>query len=237
MTVRPGEPGDRDVTVSNLGAVPVRVRARLSDWTLSERGEIGLATLGSTAGSLADVLSFSPSEFALAPNESRRFRLRVTLGNLGPATRWGMLLCEVRSSVEAVSEIGPRASTELGVTVFLSRIAPDSLHAEITGLTARSLGGDSIVITARVRNSGLRHIVVSGEAALSDSGGVRLGGGTMTSGLILPGATRTFEWVGSAARGTGPCLATATLDGGEPELLVGETRFEWPALTAGAPAR
>jgi hypothetical protein len=173
----------------------------------------------------------------LAPNENRHIRLLATLSNYGPATRWGMLLCEVRSAAAVVGEMGPRASTELGVTVFLSRIPADSLHAEITGLTARSVGGDSIVITARVRNTGLRHIVVSGEAALADSGGARLGGGTMTSGLILPGATRTFEWVGSAARGTGPCLATATLDGGEPELLVGETRFEWPVLTAGAPAR
>ena len=118
---------------------------------------------------------------------------------------------------------------------FLSRIPADELHAEITGLTVKALGGDSIGITARVRNTGLRHLMVSGEAALADSAGVRLGGGTMTSGLVLPGATRFFEWVGRAARAPGICLATATLDGGEAELLVGETGFVWRGAPAPAP--
>ena len=236
ITVKPGEPTERDVTVSNLGAVPVRVRVRLSDWTLSERGEIGLAPLGSTAGTLEGALRFAPAEFPLAPGESGHVRVTASLDNSGHATRWGMLLCEVRSSAAAASELGRRAATELGTTVFLSRIPPDDVHAEITGLTARALGGDSIAITARVRNSGLRHLVMSGEAALADSGGVRLGGGSMTSGLVLPGATRYFEWVGRAARAPGSCLATATLDGGEPELLVGETRFVWRGAGAPAPA-
>ena len=234
ITVKPGEAAERDVMVSNLGAVPVRVRVRLSDWTLSERGEIGLAPLGSTAGTLEHTLSFSPTEFPLAPGQSRHIRVGGSLDNNGRATRWGMLLCEVRSSAAAASEIGPRAATELGTSVFLSRIPAEEVRAEITGMTVRALGGDSIAITARVRNTGLRHLVISGEAALADSAGARLGGGTMSSGLILPGATRYFDWVGTAARAPGACLATATLDGGEPELLVGETGFVW--RTAGTPA-
>ncbi len=236
INAKPGEASERDVTVSNLGAVPVRVKVRLSDWTLSERGEMGLAPLGSTAGTLEGGLSFTPAEFALAPGENRRVRVRANLDNSGHATRWGMLLCEVRSTAAAVSEIGPRASTELGTTVFLSRIAADDLHAEITGLTARALGADSIAITARVRNTGLRHLVVSGEAALADSAGARLGGGTITAGLVLPGATRYFEWVGRAARTPGRCLATATFESGEPELLVGEIEFVWPGVLAPVPA-
>ena len=235
ITVKPGEAAERDVMVSNLGAVPVRVRVRLSDWTLSERGEIGLAPLGSTAGTLEHTLSFSPTEFPLAPGQSGHVRVRASLDNNGRATRWGMLLCEVRSSAAAASELGPRAATELGTSVFLSRIPADQVRAEITGLTIRALSGDSIAITARVRNSGLRQLVISGEAALVDSGGVRLGGGPMSPGLVLPGATRYFDWMGTAARAPGSCLATATLDGGEPELLVGETGFVWRPARPPAP--
>jgi len=233
ITVKPNEGSSRDVTVSNLGATPVRVRVRLSDWTLSERGEIGLAALGTTAGTLQGALQFSPAEFALASGESRRIQVTANLPGAGPATRWGMLLCQVRSQAAASDEIGPRAATELGTTLFVSSIPPDDVHAEIIGLTAAALGPDSIQITARVRNTGLRQIVVSGEAALADSGGVRLGGGTMTSGLVMPGASRYFQWTGHARFAPGGCLATATLDGGEPELLVGETRFVPPG--AGAP--
>jgi hypothetical protein len=235
ITVRPDEPTERDVTVSNMGAVPVRVKVRLSDWTLTDRGEIGLAALGSTAGTLEGALSYSPAEFPLAPGQSGRVRIKTGLGSSGHATRWGMLLCEVRSSAAAATEIGPRASTELGTTLILSRIPADQVHAEITGLSARALGGDSVVITARVRNTGLRHLLASGNAALADPGGARLGGGPLATGLILPGATRYFEWVGPATRAAGSCLASATLDVGEPELLVGETTFVWLGARATPP--
>jgi len=83
-----------------------------------------------------------------------------------------------------------------------------------------------------VRNIGLRQILVSGAAALADSLGRQLGGGAISAGLVLPGATRYFEWAGTAARAPGACLATVTLDGGEPEIIVGETRFTWPAAPA-----
>jgi hypothetical protein len=228
LTVKPGEPILRDVTVSNLGAEPVKVRVRLSDWTLSERGEIGLAPLGSTAGTLEGVLYFSPSELLIAPGGMGRIHVIANLGDSGRATRWGMLLSEVRPAVAGRS-VESSMGTELGTTLLVSRIAPDQVQAEITGLTASALGGDSVVITARLRNTGLRHLFTTGEAALADSKGVRLGGGPIPMGLVLPGATRYFEWVGTTARAPGACLATATLDCGALELIVGETSFTWPA--------
>jgi hypothetical protein len=236
ITVQPGDPAVRDVTVSNLGAVPVRVRVRLSDWTLSERGEIGLAPLGSTAGTLEGAVQFTPAEFQLLPGESGHVRVKATLDNSGRATRWGMLLCEVRASVAAADELGPRATTELGTTLFVSRVPAEEVHAEITGMAVLALGPDSILISARVRNTGLRQLVISGEAALADSGGVRLGGGSMTSGLVLPGATRYVQWAGRVRHAPGACLATATLDGGELELIVGETPFVWRDASAPAAA-
>ena len=236
LTVKPGEPILRDVTVSNLGAEPVKVRVRLSDWTLSEHGEIGLAPLGSTAGTLEGVVRFTPSELLIAPGEMGRIHVSASLGDSGRATRWGMLLCEVRSSAAAVNEIGPRAATELGTTLLISRIPADQVQAEITGLSALSPGPDSILITAKVRNTGLRQLLISGEAALADSGGTRLGGGSLTPGIVLPGASRYFEWAGKARHAPGACIATVKLDSAAPELLVGETRFVWRDAGARAAA-
>jgi len=229
ITVIGDEPAVRELVVSNLGAAPVRVRVRLSDWSLSERGEIGLEPLGSNQRSLKGALSVTPVEQTIAAGASGRIEVRVALDSKGPPTRWGIVLSEVRSLFAPAGVPGSPAATELGTTVLVSRVPADQVHAELVGLTARALGRDSIAITARVHNTGLRYFVMTGSAALTDSAGARLGGGPMEPGLVLPGAVRSFEWSGHVARGHDACIASATFDSGEPELLMGETRFRWPA--------
>ncbi|HEY6867342.1 MAG TPA: hypothetical protein VI792_08800 [Candidatus Eisenbacteria bacterium] len=229
LTAVPGEPLEREVVVSNMGAVPVRVRVRLSDWTLSEYGEIGLAALGSTARSLDGAVRFAPGDLLIRPGDNGRIHLRIDLGSGGAPTRWGMLMCEVRSAVAAQDEIGPRAVTELGTTLLVSRLPADQVRADITGLKVRVLGRDSIAITARVANTGLRHLFVTGAASLRDSSATPLGGGPLPPGLVLPGMSRYFEWTGHVTHAPGRCVASATLDYGVPELLVGETKFRWAA--------
>ena len=232
LTAVPGQPLEREMIVSNMGAVPVRVRVRLSDWTLSEHGEIGLAPLGSTARSLDGAVRFAPADLFIRPGDSGRVRVRVDLGAEGAPTRWGMLMYEVHSAVAAQDEIGPRAVTELGTTLLVSRVPPDQVHADITGLKVRVLGRDSIAITACIANTGLRHLFVSGAASLRDSSGAALGGGPLTPGLVLPGMSRYLAWSGRVAHAPGRCVASATLDCGVPELLVGETAFRWTAAVA-----
>lgn len=232
ITVIGNEPAVRELVVSNLGAAPVRVRVRLSDWSLSEWGEIGLEPLGSSQRSLKGALSVTPAEQTIAAGASGRIQVRVALDPKGPPTRWGIVLSEVQSLFAPPGVPGSPAVTELGTTLLVSRVPADQVHAEIVGLSARALGRDSIAITARVHNTGLRYFVVTGSAAFTDSSGRRLGGGPMEPGLVLPGAVRSFEWSGHVARGRGACIATATFDSGEPELLMGETRFRWPARFA-----
>ena len=228
LTVTPGQSLTRDVLVVNRGAEPVVVKVRLSDWTLTENGVLDLAPAGSTPNSLVGKVRFEPEEFSLGPGQSGSIRLSLSLPADGPATRWGVLLSEIRPAVPQPVRFGPRAIAELGTTLYLSRVPADRIRPEVTGLSVRPVGADSIAVTLRVRNAGERHLYVNGELALTDSSNFAVQKGSFGTGVVLPGGARNFTWMSRAQLGAGRYLAIATLDTGEPELTVGETGFTWP---------
>ncbi len=236
MTVAPGQFVERSLIVSNLGSEAVSIRTRLSDWTLGEDGDLGLAPLGSTPGTLLGALSWTPEEMILSPGAVTAVRLTGELRAGTRATRWGMLLCEVRP-LNGAPAAG--AGTELGTTIFISSLTPDQARGEIVGLTVLPLGGDSVQVTARVRNTGERHFAASGEIGIADSTGRTRAGGALESGVVLPGMTRNLSWWGSFPHPAGSYLVTATIDTGEAELLAGDLPVPWPLaapLTRNRPA-
>jgi len=236
VTVRPGKPMVRDVLVSNEGDYTAVVRIRLSDWTMDENGAIQLAPPGSTPHSLAGRVQYEPTQFSLGPGESQRVHVTMTTVEEGPATRWGVLLSEVRPAVFNRRGFGPRAIAELGTTIYLSRVAVAPVFADVTNMTVTPLGGDSLAVAVRVRNTGERHFYVAGEMALSDSSGQRIEAGNLGTGVVLPGAEREFTWTCASGLQPGHYMASAVLDTGEPELVIGETWFQWPARPFPAPS-
>ena len=228
VTARPGSTVGRDISLSNLGEAPVVVRARLADWTLSDHGEMTLVPSGTTPASLAGLVTFEPSEFSLQAGESGWIHVTMTMPAEGPATRWGVLLSEVRPASVPARAHGPRAVAELGTTLYLSSVPPERAHADLIGLDALPLPGDSLAVAVRVRNPGARHVYVTGEVSLADSAGARTASGPLGTGVVLPGGVRTFTWKCSSAGRPGWATVTATLDTGEPELTVGEVRVLLP---------
>ena len=243
VTAAPGERATRDIVLVNQGTDRAVVRVRLSDWTLSEQGVMSLLPPGSTANTLDGRVDFDPAEFSLGPGESGHVHVTLSMPADGPATLWGVLLSEVRPAVVQPQRFGPRAIAELGTTIYLSRVPPERIHPEVTGLDIRPVGGDSIAVTLRVRNAGERHLYVSGDIAVSDSVHATVRKGPIGNGVVLPGGLRYFTWVSQAGLSPGRYLVTATLDTGEPELTVGEATFVWPMPgsaplpLAGDPAR
>jgi len=227
VTARPGEPVTRDVLLTNQSEAPVVVRVRLSDWTLSEQGEMDLVPAGSTPNSLAGRVAFEPREFSLQPGESGHVRVTLSLPADGPATRWGVLLSEMRPADAVSMRFGPRAIIELGTTLYLSRVPADLVRADVTGMDVHPLG-DAVSVSVRIRNAGERHFYVAGEIALADSSGTRLGTGQLGKGVVLPGGLRELTWTCECGLHPGRYQVTATLDTGEPQLIVGETWFQWP---------
>jgi hypothetical protein len=226
VTVRGTAPVTRDVVVTNRGATPAVVRVRLADWTLDESGGVTILPPGTLPASLAGCLRFEPESFSLPPGESAVVRVTLTLPADGPPTRWGVLLSEVRPVPDAVRGLGPRAVAELGTTFYLSRVPPERAVPELVGLRAVPAGADSLAITVRVRNAGERQFHVRGTIDVADSAGTTLRSGALPAGVVLPGSEREFTWMCDS--GPGARNAIATLDTGQPELLVGEARLARP---------
>jgi len=227
LTATPERPLKRDVQFTNLGDAAVVVHLRLSDWTLSEDGELSMAPAGSTNESLAGALSFVPSEFTVAPNQSYWAHLTLRLPAWGSATRWGVLLSQVKSADPRAAS-GPGSSAELGTTIFLSRIPSDEIHTSLGPINVTRIGGDSILVTTKVHNNGERQANVSADFALTDSTGARVQAVSISGGVVLPGRARRLEWICVTAMKPGAYRITASLDTGSEQPLLSEARIQWP---------
>lgn len=227
LTARPGAPVTREVTVLNQGDVPVVVTVRYTDWNLDASGGLQLLPPGTVPNSLAGCIDLQPSSFSLQPGEAGQFLVTLTLPDDGIDTRWGLLLSEVRPAIVDPNAFGPRAVGELGTTLYLSRLRPDEIRPEVTAMRIEPLPGDSMQVEVEMRNAGGRHFYVSGDIAIQDSSGTTLAGGSLPTGVVLPGTTRSFVWASQAGLSPGDYIAAATLDTGQPELTIGERSFRW----------
>ena len=226
VTVKPGEPVSRDVTITNDGDGPVVVHARLSDWSLDETGTLSLLPAGTTSVSLQGFVSFDPEQFSLGPGESGVIHLTMRLPASGPATRWGLLLSEVRPAVWAKSAVGTRAIAQLGTTLYVSRVPAERVRGELTGMDVRPKS-DTMSVALTLRNSCERHLYSAVRIAVKDSTGQQVADADLGTGVVLPGMERVFTWTCDAPLAPGRYAVTATLDTGEPELIVGETLVLW----------
>jgi len=235
LTVRPGEGAARDVLISNQGDGPVVLQVHSSDWSLSDRGDLSLVPAGTTPNTLAAQVHFEPAEFSLQPGESKPIHLTAVMPRDGPATRWGVLLSLVRPAVTSSPGLRPRAIAELGTTLYVSRIPEGQQRSELTGLEVGRAGGDSLSVSVTVKNAGERHFYAGGEVAVTDSAGTGVKSGSLPTAVVLPGRVRVFTWTCPAGLSPGRYTVTATLDTGEPQLLVGETRVQWPVESQRSP--
>jgi hypothetical protein len=231
LTARPGASVTREVEIANQGDEPVVVRVTWSDWQMSDDGDLTLVPAGSTPTSLQDLAEFEPREFSIGPHESGHVKVTLRMPAGGPATRWGVMLSEVRPASPSPSAFGPRASAQLGTTFYLSRVPAEIVNAEVVGMSFKALG-DSVAISVAIRNSGERHYYIGGRIALADTTGQKVAAGDLPNGVVLPGHTRSFQWICAASLAPGRYLATATLDTGAPELTVAEGLFVWPTVRA-----
>lgn len=229
---RPGLPVVRQVVITNRGEFPVVVRPHLADWTMDEQGALALHPPGTVPAGLTGCLRFEPAVFSLPPGESGRVELTLELPADGPPTRWGVLLCEVRSAAVRQASFGPRAIAELGTTLYLSSISPDRIAPEVVGLRAVGGGREPMVLGVRVRNNGERQFHIAGGFELADSSGTVVRAGPLPTGVVLPGHERELTWTCDEPLPPGVYRAIATLDTGQPELLLAESRVRLPGASA-----
>ena len=227
VTVKPDVPVSRDVTIANDGDAPVVVHVRLSDWSLHANGELELLPPGKTQVSLAGLVHFEPEQFSLGAGESGVIHVTMRLPADGPPTRWGMLLSEVRPAAWSKAGFGPRAIAELGTTLYVSRVPEGRVHGELTAMDVRAQG-DSMTVALKLKNPGERHLYAAAKIAVRDSAGTAVADADLGSSVVLPGMERVFTWTCGVPLAPGRYAVTATMDTGEPELIVGETTVQWP---------
>ena len=223
LTVPAGDSTSRSLFLHNFGKVPLEIRLRLADLTMSPSGELELLALGSTPTSIERVVALRPTRLTVRPGRRGAVRVTVRMPRHGPASRRGVILSEVRAlGPDATPAVEVRPA-ELGTTVFVTRLAADSIRAELTELAARPGAGGSVAIGLRLRNRCGRHLVYSGEVAVLDSTRRTIERGRLVTGVVLPGAERRLSWHSETRLPPGRYVVVATVDAGEPALLVGET--------------
>jgi hypothetical protein len=225
LQVRPGKRESRPLFLHNLGRERVNVRLRLADLRMSERGALDLLPPGTLGSTLARFVEFEPAELTLGPGERRVVRLGMTLAADGPATRCGVVLCQVTpAKPDDVTGLSS-APAELGTTIFLTRAPRSSIHTELAALDARVDPDGTVFVDSRVRNRCERHTSCTGEIKVLDSTGATVTSGLLSEGVVLPGAARVFGWESAVRLRAGRYVVTVTIDAGEPELLVGQKEF------------
>src|SRR5262249_51967252 len=155
--------------VRNQGDEPVVVRVRYSDWTLDDQGAINLLPAGSCPATLSGIVEFEPQEFSLGRGETGRIHVTMKMPADGPATRWGVILSEIRPADPARLALGPRAIGELGTTLYLTRAPASPVRADFSRMSVIPLGHDSISVAVRIANAGERHFYVTGSVSVRDS--------------------------------------------------------------------
>jgi hypothetical protein len=232
LEVRPGQRESRPFILQNLGRESVKVRLSVSDFRMSERGALALLAPGTLEATLARRVELEPAELTLGPGQRGVVRLSVTLPANGPATRYGVVLSRVTPAETGVTTGVRPIPAELGTTIFVTRLPRSSVRADLVGLDARVGADGKVMVGVRVRNRSGRHAACAGDVKLSDSTGAVALSGALSDGIVLPGATRIFEWNGARRLAAGRYTVTATIDFGEPELLVGQKE-----IVVGARAR
>jgi hypothetical protein len=222
----PGKPLTQDVLITNRSTVAAVVRVRTMDWNLSQSGDLQLLPFGTTAHSLASCMTISPTTFSLAPGESRTLTATLAMPADGEPTRWGLILSEVRSTLPHRG-VGPLAVGELGTTVYLTRSPEEDARAELTALDVTPQGPDSMRVLLSVENNGQRHLYAGGDLRLEDDHGSVVRTGRFDKGVVLPGSVREFTWTCAGSIHPGHYKVTASIDTGNPYLLVGEKAFAW----------
>ena len=216
-----GRRESRPLFLHNLGRERVKVRLRLADLRMSERGALELDPPGTLGSTLQGVVEVPGGELLLQPGEKRALPLKITMPGDGLATRCGVVLCHV-TSAEPHEAAGVPTPAELGTTLFLTRAARSTIRADMVSLEASVNAAGRVAVDVRVRNQSPRHAPCSGEVKLVGTTGAPVVAGTLSDGVVLPGADRIFDWRSETGLAPGRYVMTVTLDVGVPELLVGQ---------------
>lgn len=234
MQATPGSSTTQAITVTNVGAEAIRVRATITDWDLSKDGAPQFE--GAVAGgpfSATSWLRIAPPELVIEPGQQGTVRYSLSVPtDLQPAGyRTGVLF-----------EFGPAAGDPLArarqvtvksriATLLYVNVGQPPMAGELTDLLVRTAGAQTQVV-ASVKNTSRRSVRTRGSLTVYDEAGRSVREVPVPDVPLLPQSERFVAIPVVDERHpplpSGSYRLELKLDLGLPALIVGETILKVP---------
>lgn len=220
------------VTLTNQGAEPVHIRARLQDWFVSRDGtpQFDRALPESEAPFMATSwLRVAPPEQVVQPGQQGivRFTTTVPEGTADGGYRAAILFeFGPASGVPVARRRSVRFRSRVATLVYVT-VGQPPIAVEMIDLAARASEGQPPAIVATLKNTSRSTARTRGTVTVRDGDGQRVRALEIPNVPILPMSEREVAVPTSAERQDslprGSYRIEIRLDVGMPELLVGET--------------
>jgi hypothetical protein len=227
----PGSTTAQAITLTNAGAEPVRIRARLSDWELSRDGAPQFE--GAVAGgpySATEWVRIAPPELVVDPGKSGtvRFSLAVPGGAQPSGYRTGILF-EFLPVNAALAGRGREVQFRGRVaTLIYVNIGQPPVNVELTDLQPRP-AKDQTQVVAVLKNTSKATVRTKGTLTLFDTAGKTVAQTVIPDVPVLPESEREVAMVAFEASkplAAGEYRVEVRIDVGMPALIVGETTLK-----------
>lgn len=227
----PGSTTTQAITLTNAGAEPVRIRARLSDWELSRDGAPQFE--GAVAGgpySATEWVRIAPPELVVDPGKSGtvRFSLAVPGGAQPSGYRTGILF-EFLPVNATLAGRGREVQFRGRVaTLIYVNIGHPPVNVELTDLQPRP-AKDQTQVVAVLKNTSKATVRTKGTLTLFDTAGKTVAQTVIPDVPVLPESEREVAMVAfdaSKPLPAGEYRVEVRIDVGMPALIVGETTLK-----------
>ncbi len=217
FNLEPGQSGQMMLNIKNHMDSKKSYTMVLSDWEVSEEGNVSYLPAGTSAKSCSDWVTINPPFFELQPNESRKVSIimRVPDDPSANTTKWSMLFVqEAKEQNETMSadkstKAGVTINPSVGVYLFQTPASYNNVAATISNFRDVEKGK---TVAVDVKNIG--DVLVKGKVYLiiSDLQTAEETQLDPREFTILPGVNRTLELSLPENMAPGLYTLTAVLD-------------------------
>jgi P pilus assembly chaperone PapD len=228
----PGSTSTQAVTLNNAGTEPIRVRARLTDWTLARDGSPQFE--GTPEGgpySATAWVRIAPPEQVLDPGKEGTVRFSLSVpADVSPAGYRTSILFEFHPASEPPGGGRQVQFRSRIATLIYVNVGTPPVSLELTDLRIRP-APDQTQVIAILANTSRRTVRTKGTLTLYDASGKAVRETTVPDVPVLPESEREVA-IPALDRATplpaGTYRVEVKIDVGMPAVLVGETTLTVP---------
>ena len=219
LKIPPGKTFTDSIRVVNVTDLPTDIIVYLSDFGLTEDGDIRFYDAGTTEYSFKNYVRINPTSFTLEPGEEKwvRFSLRMPAGQVGE-TQGIIFFQTVPRKVKSPAGRRVLVAARIGSTVYAAMKPTINVSADIVNvLVRRTYDADTLEYAVIVHNDGNMHIRPKGKLVLRDSDGKKttIPDVNEKNSSVLRNSVRLYEGTLKGSFPEGMYRATLELDFGK----------------------